>query len=201
MLPPPAFSPSAQPFFRSGKKELMLVIDEAKLPPPTPVSAATTRNVAYEVPGSMTTAAAAVGTSSSSALKTVQLRPPKRATAKVYGTRTTAPTSVGIATRKNFPAGSTPYSGPMNSTITDHRLQMENPMCSDSTENTRFRRAIRSPVASQNSASSGSHRSIHRPPARLRAPAPAFVSVSATAFVLPPRPSSRLPAVGPPTRR
>ena len=113
----------------------MLVIDEAKFPPPTPASAATSRNVVYDVPGSMTTAAAATGTSSIAALITVQLRPPNRATAKVYGTRSTPPTSVGIATRKNFPAGSIPYSGPMNSTITDHRLQMENPMCSDTTEN------------------------------------------------------------------
>ena len=36
MLPPPAFRPSAQPLYRSGKKALMFVIDDAKLPPPTP---------------------------------------------------------------------------------------------------------------------------------------------------------------------
>src|ERR1044072_797097 len=104
----------------------MLVMEDAKFPPPTPVSAATTMNVVYEVPGSITTAAATDGTSSMAALMIVQLRPPKRATAKVYGTRRMPPTRVGIATRKNFPAGSTPYSGPMNRTITDHRLQMEN---------------------------------------------------------------------------
>ena len=34
----------------------MFVIDEAKLPPPTPASTATTRKVVYEVPGSMTIA-------------------------------------------------------------------------------------------------------------------------------------------------
>lgn len=83
MLPPPAFRPSAQPFFRSGKKELMLVIDEAKLPPPTPVSSAHTMNVVYEVPGSITANAATVGIRSRLAAKIVQFRPPKRATAKV----------------------------------------------------------------------------------------------------------------------
>ena len=61
----------------------MLVMEEAKLPPPTPVSKATTMKVVYEVPGSITTQAATVGTSSSAALTIVQFRPPKRATAKV----------------------------------------------------------------------------------------------------------------------
>lgn len=163
MLPPPAFSPSAQPFLRSGKKALMFVIEEAKLPPPMPVSAATATKVVYEVPGSITMKAATVGTSRVNALNTVQFRPPNLATAKVYGTRTRAPTSVAVEIRKNFPAGSTPYSGPMNRTITDHRVQMENPMCSESTENQRFRRAIRSPFSFQNVSSSGSHCSIQRP--------------------------------------
>lgn len=141
----------------------MLVIEEAKLPPPIPVSAATATKVAYEVPGSITQNAASVGTSRLTALKTVQLRPPKRATAKVYGTRTSAPTRVAVEMRKNFPAGSTPYSGPMNRTITDHRVQMENPMCSESTENQRLRRATRSPFSRQNVSSSGSQVSIQRP--------------------------------------
>src|SRR5882757_11343501 len=141
----------------------MLVIEEAKLPPPTPVSAATTISVLYDTPGFITNAAVMVGTSSSSALTMVQLRPPNRATAKVYGTRSRPPTSVGMATRKNLPAGSTPYSGPMNSTITDHRLQMEKPMCSDSTEKARLRAATRFPPPSfQNCSSSGSHSSIQR---------------------------------------
>lgn len=83
MLPPPALRPSAQPFFRSGKKALMLVMLEAKLPPPTPASRPTTRNVSNEVPGSITTNAATVGTSSSVADTIVQFRPPKSATAKV----------------------------------------------------------------------------------------------------------------------
>ncbi|TWG03459.1 hypothetical protein FHX80_111886 [Streptomyces brevispora] len=98
-----------------------------------------------------------------SALNTVRFRPPNRATAKVYGTRTIAPTSVAVEIRKNFPAGSTPYSGPMNRTITDHRVQTEKPMCSERTENQRFRRAIRSPFSRQKVSSSGSHCSIQRP--------------------------------------
>jgi hypothetical protein len=62
----------------------MLVIDEAKLPPPRPASAATTMNVVYEMPGCFITyRVSAVGMSSSSALTMVQLRPPKRAGATV----------------------------------------------------------------------------------------------------------------------
>lgn len=83
MLPPPALRPSAQPFFRSGKKALMLVMEEAKLPPPIPASIAQIRNVLNEVPGSITRNAATVGMSSRLAETTVQLRPPKSATAKV----------------------------------------------------------------------------------------------------------------------
>jgi hypothetical protein len=92
------------------------------------------------------------------------LRPPKRATAKVYGTRTIEPTRVPMATRKNLSAGVSPYSGPMKSTITDQRVQIENPMCSESTENQRFRRATFSPVSFQKVSFSGSQCSIQRPP-------------------------------------
>ncbi len=141
----------------------MLVMEEAKLPPPIPVSAATSTNVPYEVPGSITQNAASVGASRPRAVITVQLRPPNRATAKVYGMRTSAPTRVAVEIRKNFPAASMPYSGPMKRTITDHRVQTENPMCSESTENHRLRRATRSPFSRQNVSSSGSQVSIQRP--------------------------------------
>ena len=134
----------------------MFVIDEAKLPPPRPAKHATTMNVVYEVPGCMTIAARTVGTSSRAALTIVQFRPPNFATANVYGSRSTAPTSVGTATRKNLPAASIPYSGPMNSTMTDHRVQTENPMCSEITEYSRFRFAIVRPVRCQKASSSGS---------------------------------------------
>src|ERR1700712_1144195 len=104
-FPPPALRPSAQPLRRSGKKALMLVIDDAKLPPPTPAMHATMSSVLYETPGFRTIAAVTVGTSSNDALTTVQFRPPKVATANVYGNRTNAPSAVGIVVSKNFPAG------------------------------------------------------------------------------------------------
>lgn len=94
----------------------------------------------------------------------VQFRPPKTATAKVYGTRTTAPTSVTIDVSRNLSAGVRPYSGPMKSTSTDHRVQIEKPMCSDRTEKSRLRRAIFSPFAFQKVSFSGSHSSIQRLP-------------------------------------
>ena len=61
-----------------------------------------------------------------------------------------------------------PYSGPMNSTSTDHIVQIENPMCSDRMENHRFRLAILAPVRSQKPSSSGFHSSIQRPANRER---------------------------------
>src|SRR3954469_16227017 len=144
----------------------MLVIEEAKLPPPTPAMAATSTNVPSEVPGCITSAHSDVGTSRSSALATVQLRPPNRATASVYGTRSTAPTSVGVEVSRNLSPTDSPYFGPMNSTITDHRLHIEKPTCSVRMDRMRLRRAVARPGGAQNSGSSGSHCSIHRPPRR-----------------------------------
>src|SRR4051794_2682818 len=163
MLPPPALSPSARPLRPSGKNELMLVIDEAKLPPPNPARAAMSTNTPNGVPGCRTKAATIVGTSSSRPLTTDQLRPPNRATANVYGTRSTAPTSVAVDTSRNLPAASTPYSGPMNSTNTENNVHTENPTCSTAIDAHRLRRATRAPVRSQNAGSSGSQWSIQRP--------------------------------------
>ena len=61
----------------------MLAIELAKLPPPTPATAATSSRVFSETPGSSTTRARLSGTTSSSALNTVQFRPPNFATANV----------------------------------------------------------------------------------------------------------------------
>ncbi len=44
-LPSPALSASALPFSFLGKKNEMLAIEEAKLPPPKPHSSASTRNI------------------------------------------------------------------------------------------------------------------------------------------------------------
>src|SRR5881392_2074747 len=105
----------------------MFVIDEAKLPPPTPVIAASTISVVYETPGLIRIAAGMVGSRSSDALMIVQFRPPKVATAKVYGSRSTEPTNAGTAVSRNLPAGSMWYAGPRNSTMTDHIVQIEKP--------------------------------------------------------------------------
>ncbi len=86
----------------------MLAIDEAKLPPPTPATAATTSRVDSETPGSMTASANSSGTTSSKALNTVQLRPPNLATAKVYGRRSVAPTSAGTIVSRNLSSGANP---------------------------------------------------------------------------------------------
>ena len=43
-LPAPALMPSARPFSFCGKKKLMLVVEEAKLPPPMPLTAAQARS-------------------------------------------------------------------------------------------------------------------------------------------------------------
>ena len=62
----------------------MFVIDDAKLPPPNPASAATNSITPNEVPGLLTAqASAAHGITSRSAETTVQLRPPNLGTAKV----------------------------------------------------------------------------------------------------------------------
>ena len=57
---------------------------EAKLPPPRPAVAAAAASARTACPGCATSSASArVGMNSSSALTIVQLRPPKRGTAKV----------------------------------------------------------------------------------------------------------------------
>ena len=86
----------------------MLVIEEAKLPPPTPANSETTSSVLNETPGSSTTAISDRRESSSRAATMVQLRPPNLPTAKVYGIRIAAPTRVGSAVSRNFCAGSKP---------------------------------------------------------------------------------------------
>src|SRR3569833_1343610 len=141
---------------------LLFVFVVVLLPPPTPATTATASSVPKETPGLITIAASTAGTSSRVALMTVQLRPPNRATAKVYGSRSTAPSAVGTVVSTNLPAGSMWYSGPRNSTSTDHRLQTEKPMCSEKMEKTRLRRATRAPFSSQNAWSSGRQSLIQR---------------------------------------
>src|SRR3989440_5649848 len=123
----------------------MLVIDEAKLPPPTPVIAARIISVVYDTPGLTRIAVGIAGSSSRAALMIVQLRPPKVATANVYGSRSTDPTSAGTAVSRNFPAGSMWDAGPRNSTLTHHIVQMEKPRGSDRVGKIRVPRATLAP--------------------------------------------------------
>src|SRR5689334_11397013 len=123
----------------------MFVMDEAKLPPPTPVIAARNIIVANDDPGVSRKALDTVGISSRSALTIVQLRPPNRATARVYGRRTAEPRAAGSEVSRNFwPAAVAatvlmPYSPPgRKSTNTDHSTQTENPMCSEKIEKIRL---------------------------------------------------------------
>ncbi|CAM3861391.1 hypothetical protein NORO109296_11200 [Nocardiopsis rhodophaea] len=84
MLPPPALSPSAHPFSRSGKKKLMLAMEEEKFPPPRPAVAASTTNSQKGVSGRcIRTTARPVGTSRALTEISVQLRPPNSGTASV----------------------------------------------------------------------------------------------------------------------
>src|SRR3954447_26999974 len=105
----------------------MFAIDDEKLPPPTPATAATINNVLNATPGRNSNPASTHGTSRIAALNTVQLRPPKRVTARVYGMRSIAPVAAGTVVSRNFCAGSKPYCGPRKRTKTDHRLHTENP--------------------------------------------------------------------------
>src|SRR3954453_10860001 len=138
----------------------MLDIDDEKLPPPKPARVAAASIDPKATPGCRTRAAAAHGMSSSAAATIVQLRPPNLRTASVYGIRMKLPKAAGRVVRRNFWPASKPYSGPRNSTKTDHRLQMEKPTCSDRIEKMRLRLAMASPCSSQNVSSSGRQSSI-----------------------------------------
>ena len=137
---------------------MMLVIDDAKLPPPKPVMAATARNQPNpNSPGFIISIIVSpVGMSSTTAEKIAQLRPPNLAVACVYGIRRQEPTSVAVAAMTNFWSMLMPYSGPMNRAITENRDQIENPTCSQMTDQIRLRLAIAALPLSQATRSSGS---------------------------------------------
>src|SRR5262249_34744317 len=121
----------------------MLVIDDAKLPPPNPVSAAHTRYGHSGRPGlASSTTVPTPGSSRTNAENMVQLRPPKVAVASVYGMRRHAPTSEAVAPNRNLSAAEKPYTAcGMNNTMTDQIDQIEKPTCSATTDHTRLRRA------------------------------------------------------------
>src|SRR5450830_660892 len=143
----------------------MFAIEEAKLPPPTPASAAIASITPNGVPGRCTAHAMAdVGRSSRSADTIVQLRPPNRGTANVYGIRSVAPTRLGTAISQNIwsTLKAKPAAGSCGTTMlqTAHTAKPRN---SANTEATRLRCAMRRPPSAQNVGSSGSHLSIQRP--------------------------------------
>src|SRR5579875_76164 len=136
----------------------MLVIDDAKLPPPKPANAAHTRYGHSGKPGwASSHIVPTVGISRTKAENMVQLRPPKVAVASVYGIRRHAPTSDAVAPKRNLSAAEKPYTAwGMNSTITDQIDQTEKPTCSATTDQIRLRRAMFLLPASQATTSSGS---------------------------------------------
>ena len=86
----------------------MFAIDDEKLPPPTPATAATISSVLNSTPGSRTRPASTQGMRRRADEKIVQFRPPNLATANVYGRRRKAPTAVGTVVSRNFCAGVKP---------------------------------------------------------------------------------------------
>src|SRR5690606_27297975 len=153
----------------------MLAIDEEKLPPPKPASAASSMNTHIGVPGWLTNQARPrVGISSIAALKAVKARPPKRGMAKVYGMRSAAPTRVGVevSSRALLTAVGLPWprpsrkekpAAPMLVTTVPQMTQTLKPRFSAKTEKLRFFLAVRFPPDSQNSVLSGSQWSSQRP--------------------------------------
>src|SRR5829696_3824066 len=152
----------------------MLAIDDAKLPPPNPAVAAINSSTANGRSGCVTAhASPRHGTTSRSAEITVQLRPPKIGTAKVYGSRRTAPTPLGTATNHNAwlalsanPDAAALPLGPaiIWTTTMLHNSHAENPMCSAKIDQIKLRRAIGLPTVSQNFGSSGRQSSIQLSP-------------------------------------
>src|SRR4051794_22722326 len=148
----------------------MFVIEEAKLPPPTPANAAIAQKTQYGVPSWVTaTGYPPAGPGGATAATAVQLRPAKTGTANVYGSRSSAPTRLGIATRTNSCCGvkSNPAAA-RNAELTLQIIHTEKPRCSAKIDQSRLRRATRWPVSCQNVSSSGRQSSIHREPRRLR---------------------------------
>jgi len=143
----------------------MLAIEEAKLPPPTPASAAMPTSAMNGSSGLLTAQARApVGRSRRRADTTVQLRPPNRGTAKVYGIRSVAPTSAGVETSQNISLTLRSKPTPLScGTTMLQSAQTAKPRNSAKMDSQRLRRAMGRPVVAHWVGFSGSHPSIHRP--------------------------------------
>ena len=99
-LPNPALRPSESPCIRFGKKKLMLDIDDANAPPPTPESAANRTSVRNGVSGFCSAnPAATAGRMSSNVVMNFTLRPPQSEIMKELGMRSVAPARPATAGR------------------------------------------------------------------------------------------------------
>jgi hypothetical protein len=104
-LPRPAFSPSAVPCSRFGKKVLMLDIELAKLPPPTPDHSA----ISWKVHSGQSLCCSTMpvpmaGASSMAVVRKMVLRPPARRMRKDAGMRIVAPEMPAMAVSVNSSA-------------------------------------------------------------------------------------------------
>ena len=101
----PAFRPSAVPLMRLGKKVLMLDIDEAKLPPPTPHHSAINWNDHSGHSGCCSTMPVPMaGASSIVVVRKMVLRPPARRMKNEAGMRIVAPEMPAMAVSVNSSA-------------------------------------------------------------------------------------------------
>ncbi|MCY1546300.1 hypothetical protein D9M68_822900 [compost metagenome] len=104
-LPRPAFRPSAVPCSRFGKKVLMLDMELAKLPPPTPDHSASSWNTHSGHSGCCRAMPVPMaGASSMAVVRKMVLRPPARRTRKEAGMRMVAPEMPEMAVSVNSSA-------------------------------------------------------------------------------------------------
>jgi len=155
----------------------MLAMDEAKLPPPTPARAAIPNSATNGSSGLLTAQTRPkAGRSNSSAEITVQLRPPKTGTAKVYGMRRVAPTRLGTDTSQNIwsTVSAKPALFSCGTTML-HRAHTANPRNSAKIDQIRLRRAMSRPSWIHWSRCSGFQFSIQRPGRWTSAPSARWV--------------------------
>ena len=101
-LPSPALMPSAVPCSRLGKKVLMLLIELAKLPPPTPDHKAMSWNAhSGQSLCCKTMPVPMAGASNMAVVRKMTLRPPARRMKNEEGIRIVAPARPEIAVSVN----------------------------------------------------------------------------------------------------
>lgn len=97
-FPSPPLRPSARPFCRAGKKKEMLLTDDAKAPPPTPLPpASSTRLVKLQSLSESTMKVPNIGNIAIIEFMVLCIRVPQIATMKLFTTRRVAPTRPAIA--------------------------------------------------------------------------------------------------------